>query len=156
MTEIVTLPQRVVRPRFMWLLPALFVLGSLLGSRWAGNAGQLFCVGALPGVWACFFVGSEGDASTWLLPTLVGGVPILLLLGRLLDRLQADLRLWWIAMGICTVLAGYAMLQGFDDLQAAVEHHGSFLAFCICAFQLGSYAATLLMLAAGAGRTSTR
>jgi hypothetical protein len=156
MTEIVTLPRRAVRRRFAWLLPALFVLGSLLATQWAGNAGQLFCVGALAGVWAFFLIGSDGDVATWLLPTLLGGVPILCLLGLLLDRLQTDLRLWTIALLICALLAGYALLQGYTDVQAAVDHHGSFLAFCICAFQLGSYGATLIMLAVGAGRTSRR
>ena len=48
-------------------------------------------------------------------------------------------------------------LQGLSmgmsgDFEAAIAFHGSFLAYCICALQLGSYGATLVVLMLEAGR----
>ena len=156
MTDIVTLPKRAVRLRFTWMLPGLFAIGSMLGTFWPGHAGKLFCLGALAGVWVCYLVDSAGDVGAWLVPVLVGGVPILVLLGRLLDRLQADMRLW---VAVCIVLAGaagYVLLQDFAELDRAVEHHGSFLSLVVCALQLGSYGATLVLLALGASQVARR
>jgi len=151
MTEIVRLPSRA-RPRFLWLLPLVFVIGAVLGSIWSGQSGQLFVIGSLAGVWACSLVPSGEEAAGWLVPTLIGGVPVLLLLGRLLDRLRAELWLWTVAWLLVSGIAGYVLLQGYGDLEAAIAYHGSFLAYCICAVQLGSYGATLLVLMLEAGR----
>ncbi|MDO8349099.1 MAG: hypothetical protein Q7T30_02605, partial [Planctomycetota bacterium] len=93
-----------------------------------------------------------GDAAAWLLPTLLGGVPILLLLGRLLDRLHADVGLWVAAMVLISCLCGYVLMQGHADLEVALEYHGSFFAYVVCAVQLGSYGATLVVLGIEAGR----
>ncbi|HET7845248.1 MAG TPA: hypothetical protein VFL14_13920, partial [Xanthomonadales bacterium] len=77
MTEIVTLRQEATRPLFAVLLPLLFAACCALGVVWPGHGAQLFSIGALPGVWACFLTGSTGSALAWLLPTLLAGVPIL-------------------------------------------------------------------------------
>jgi hypothetical protein len=153
MTEIVTLPHRAVRPRFTWILPAIFAAGAAFGTLWPGRGNHLFCIGVLAGIWACYLLDAAGGVDAWLLPALLGGVPILLLLGRLLDRLEVDLRLWTAAFAIFTTGAIYLLLQGFQELGHAIDHHGSFLAFLICALQLGSYGATLALLAISAGRT---
>jgi hypothetical protein len=156
MTEIVTLQQRAPRPFFAVLLPLLFATCCALGVVWPGHGGQLFSIGALPGVWACFVTGSTGSTAAWLVPALAGGLPILWFLGRLLDRLGADPWVWAIALVAGTVLAGYLLLQHYADLEVAVDYHGSFFAFVVCAVQLGSYGATLLALAIGAGRSAGR
>jgi len=151
MTEIVRLPEPA-RARFAWFLPLVFAAGAALGSLWPGHGGQLFVIGSLAGVWACFLVSSGTDPVGWLLPTLLGGLPVVWLLGRLLDRLRADGRLFAIAMAIVAGLAGYVLLQGYGDLDRALEHHGGIAGYTICAVQLGSYGATLLLLAIEAGR----
>jgi len=151
MTEIVRLPVRT-RPRFTWLLPLLFAAGSVLGSIWAGHGGKLFFLGALAGIWACSLVDTGTDATAWLLPTLLGGIPILLLLGHLLDRLHADVSLWIAVMAVICCVAGYLLMQGHTDLEGALAYHGSFLAYAVCAVQLGSYGATLVVLGIEAGR----
>lgn len=155
MTEILTLERIARRPRFAWLLPGIFAVAAVLGSVFPGHGWQLFGLGGLAGVWACFLLGSE-EPTTWLLPTLLGGAPILWFLGRLLDRLAVDLWVWFLALAAGTLIAGYLLFQGFADLDVALEYHGTFLAFCICSVQLGSYAATLLALAVGASRSASR
>jgi len=156
MTEIVTLRRPAVRSRFTWILPAWFAVATMLGASWPGNGGRLFCIGALAGVWACLLIDNTGEPSAWLVPTLVGGIPILLFLGRLLDRLQTDVRVWGIAMFASAAIAGFLLLQGHADVERAVEYHGSFWAYAVCALQLGSYAATLIALMVGAGRVASR
>ncbi|MBL9079913.1 MAG: hypothetical protein JNL08_20635 [Planctomycetes bacterium] len=153
MTAIVLPSSRAVRPRLTWLLPAWFVVASVLGSIWPGRGGQLFCIGALAGVWACFLVDSSGDAASWLWPALLGGVPILLLLGRLLDRLRADPKVWVVLSVTAALGAGYFLLQGYAELDHALERHGSLWSFVVCALQLGSYGATIALLAFSARRT---
>jgi hypothetical protein len=153
MTAIVSLPPRAVRLRFTWLLPAWFAVASVLGTVWPGHGGQLFYIGALAGVWACFLTSGSDEAASWLVPTLVGGVPILLLLGLLLDRLRSDLRLWSGLALVVAAAAGFVLLQEFSELDRAVEYHGSLWSFGICALQLGSYGATIVLLAISAGRT---
>ena len=151
MTELVTLTRPLARPCFQWLLPLVFAIGCGLGMVWPGQSGHLFGIGALAGVWACFLVAGD-DPSAWLVPSLVGGVPVLWFLGRLLDGLRADLFLWLVAMFGCAGVAGYLLLQGHADFEEALEYHGSFLAYCVCAMQLGAYGATLLSLVLGASR----
>lgn len=151
MIEIVRLPDRS-RARFTWLLPIVFTVGALLGSVWPGQGNQLFVIGAMAGVWACFLLPSGTDAVSWLVPTLLGGLPVLFLFGWLLDRLRADPWLWGVALVVVGGLSGYTLLQGYGDLEAAIEHHGSFLSYCVCALQLGNYGATLLLLVVAAGR----
>lgn len=151
MNEIVRLPSPA-RRRFVWLLPLVFAVGAVLGSVWPGQGEQLFVIGSLAGVWACYLMPSGGEVVGSLLPTLVGGIPILLLFGRLLDRLRAELWLWGLACLLVSSVAGYVLLQGYGDFEAAIAFHGSFLAYCICALQLGSYGATLVVLMLEAGR----
>jgi hypothetical protein len=155
MTEIVSLKRATTRPRFAWLLPGFFVLAAIAGSMFPGHGWQLFGIGSLAGIWACFLFAGE-DPTTWLVPSLLGGVPILWFLGRLLDRLRTDLWVWLVALAAGTLIAGYVLMQGYADFEVAVEYHGSFLAFCICALQLGSYGATLVALVTGAGRSAQR
>lgn len=134
------------------MLPVLFAVASSLAALWPGHGGQLFCIGALPGVWACFLFGSSDDPAAWLVPTLIGGVPILFLLGWLLDRLQVDWRVWGLVWITSSALAGYFLTHGFADADRAVEHHGSVQSLVVCALQLGSYFATLVSLATSGGR----
>ncbi|MBL8729304.1 MAG: hypothetical protein JNM25_12780 [Planctomycetes bacterium] len=154
MTAIVSLPPKAVRLRFTWLLPAWFAVASALGTVWPGRSNQLFCIGALAGVWVCFLADNSGDGAASLLLTLVGGVPILLLLGLLLDRLRSDLRLWSVLVLCVAAASGYVLLQEFSELDRAIDYHGSLLAFCVCALQLGSYGATIVLLAMSAGRSA--
>lgn len=156
MTELVTAPQQAVRRRFTWILPSFFAVVTALGAVWPGHSGQLFSIGALVGIWACLLLDTSGDPATWLLPTVLGGAPVLLLLGILLDRLDADLRLWAGALCVLGAVSGFVLLQGFLDLEQALDYHGSFLAFAICALQIGSYGATLLLLVLGASRSARR
>lgn len=156
MTEIVTLPTQVAKSRFALLLPLFFAAASGLGAVWPGHSGQLFCIGALAGIWACLLIEPSGEPSSWVWPTLVGGMPILFLLGRVLDRLQSDIRVWAIAAVGVAGAAGFLLLQQFADLDRAVAHHGSFFAFCVCAVQLGGYGATLVALVVGTSRVATR
>lgn len=151
MTDIVTLPDRAVRTRFIWILPVLFAVGTTLGTVWPGHGNTLFCVGALAGIWACYLLGASGDVESWLLPALAGGVPILLLLGLLLDRIETDLRIWFAVLCLVSAATAYVMLQGFPEVGQAIEYHGSLAAFVVCAVQLGSYGATVVLLAFGAG-----
>ena len=158
MVEIVTLQRAPVRKLFAWLLPLWFVVGVLLAMQWPGRGWKLFSIGALPGVWATFLLGADVPGATgtvlgWVLPSLVVGAALTWLLGLLLDRLEADVRLWTGALLLGAAVAGYVLLQGYVDLDGAVDHHGSLFAFVICAMQLGSYGATLLLLAIGAGRS---
>ena len=69
-----------------------------------------------------------------------------------LDRLGADLWLFAIALALITVLSTYVLLQGHADFDAAIAHHGSMLAYLVCALQFGSYGATLVVLVVQAGR----
>lgn len=162
MVEIVTLQRAPTRKTFVWLSPLWFVVGVLLAVQWHGHGWQLFSIGALPGVWATFLLGAEvpgsgtsganGTVLGWVLPSLLCGAAVMWLLGTLLDRLETDARLWLGALVLGAAVAGYVLLQGYNDLDGAIDHHGSFFAFVVCALQLGSYGATLLLLAIGAGR----
>ncbi len=142
MTELLAYARSHARRRFRILLPALFAAGVLLGAIWPGHAGQMYWIGGIAGVWACFVCSAGSSAAAWLLPTLLAGAPILWFLGRLLDRLQADL----------TLAAGYFLIQGYADLEQAIEYHGSVMSFVVCALQLGSYGATFVALLVGTGQ----
>jgi len=156
MTEIVTLQRGSSRPCFAWLVPAWFLFGALLGVVWPGSEWELFAVGALPGSWAAVVFDSGAGTFGWLLPTLLAGLPLMWLLGSLLDKLGTDLRLWVLFAVGAAVVAGFLLLQSFNDLQLAIDKHGSLYPFAVCAWQLGNYAATLLLLAIGAGRGTRR
>ena len=47
------------------------------------------------------------DHAGLLLPTLVVGVPLMWFLGRLLDRLHADVRIWLLAAVVGAATAGF-------------------------------------------------
>lgn len=154
MTDIVTIERRSDSARFGVLLPGWFLVCALLATMAPGHGWQLFAVGTIPGVWAAFLFGEGNSAVGWLLPTLFVGLPLLWFLGRMLDRLHADIRLWLLAAVVGAGVAGYLMLQSYARLELAFDRHGSFLAFLFCALQLGSYGATLLLLIFSAGRRS--
>jgi hypothetical protein len=156
MTEIVTRLRPKTRSLFSWLLPAFYAVGCLLGANWPGHGGQLFALGAIVGVWASFLLVGGSDPWVWLLPTLVAGAPLMWWLGRLLDRLRVDWLVWAIFGTLVTTAAGYLLFDGHAEFEVAVRYHGSFAAFALCALQLGSYGATILSLAIGAGRGASR
>jgi hypothetical protein len=151
MTEIVTIERRADRPLFWWLLPLWFTVGALLAAQWPGFGHQLFSIGALPGVWVAFLIGTGDSTTSWLLPTVLAGAPLLAVLGVMLDRVATDVRLWLVAVLLVAAAAGYFLLGAHQDLETGLERHGGFLPFAICALQLGSYGATLLLLVVGAG-----
>lgn len=153
MTSLVSLAPPPPRPWFIWLLPAVFIGGCALGALWPGHSGQLFSIGALPGIWACFLWGAGVEPPASLLPTLLAGVPIIWFLGRLLDRLRADFRVWLAVVVVAAVVSGYLLLQSHEDLETAIDHHGSLWAYVVCALQLGAFAATLVAMAFSGGRS---
>ncbi|MCK5943109.1 MAG: hypothetical protein KAI24_14110 [Planctomycetes bacterium] len=156
MTEIVTIERRADRSVFWWLLPLWFAIGAVLAVQWPGHGFQLFSIGALPGVWAAFLLGTGESAFSWLLPTLLAGGPLLLLLGRMLDGVGTDLLPWLLAVLVVAAVAGYFLLGAHADLETAFERHGGLLPYAVCSLQLGSYGATLLLLIIGAGRGRRR
>jgi hypothetical protein len=139
----------------VFVLPVVFAAASVVAFLFPGHGAQLFAIGGLAGVWACFLFAGN-DPATWLLPTLIGGLPILWFLGQLLDRLRIDLWVWICAWALFSTVAGYLLLQQHADLEVAIDYHGSLLAYLACAVQLGSYGATLASLAIGAGRSASR
>jgi hypothetical protein len=153
MTSLVSLAPPPRRAWFAWFLPLVFAAGCALGALWPGHRGQLFSVGALPGIWASFLVGEGAEPPSSLLPTLLAGLPILWFLGRLLDRLGADFRIWLALAAIFAAGAGYWLLQGHGDLELAIDHHGSLQAYVVCALQLGAFAASVLTMALSGGRS---
>jgi len=154
MTDIVTIDRRSDTARFGYLVPVWFLTGTLLAATAPGHGWQMFAIGAIPGVWAAFLLGASESLVGWLAPTLIVGLPLTWFLGRMLDRLHADLRLWVIAALLVAGASGYLMLQSYAHLDLAFERHGSFLSFLFCSLQLGSYGATLLLLIFSAGRRS--
>lgn len=154
MANIVTIQRRAETAHCARLLPIWFLAFTLLAATAPGHGWQLFAIGAIPGVWAAFLFGAGEGLLGWLAPTLIVGVPMMWFLGRLLDRLYADVRLWLIAAVLTSAAAGFLMLQSYTHLDSAFERHGSFWAFLFCSLQLGSYGATLLLLVLPAGRRS--
>lgn len=154
MTDIVTIQRRAETAHFARLLPIWFFACTLLSASAPGHGWQLFAIGAIPGVWAAFLFDTSESLMGWLLPTLIVGLPMMWFLGRLLDRLHADVRLWLIAAVVGAATAGFLMLQSYTHLDSAFERHGSFWAFLFCSLHLGSYGATLLLLVFSAGRRS--
>jgi len=156
MTEIVTIERRADRRVFWWLLPLWFTVLALLAVQWPGHGYQLFSIGALPGVWVAFLIGTGESAMSWLLPTVLAGAPLLALFGSMLDRVGTDVRLWAIAVLLVAAVAGYFLLGAHEDLETALERHGGMLPFVLCSLQLGAYGATLLLLIGGAGSGGRR
>lgn len=141
-------PQRL----FVWLVPACWIAGCLVGFRHPGDEYALFALGSLAGLWVMLVVGDTGSTATVLAPMLLAGVATMALFGVLLDRLRASWRVWLVALLAVAGAALWLLLHGHADLDAARQKHGSLLAFGICALQLGGYGATLLTLCLAAVR----
>jgi hypothetical protein len=140
------------RWRFVWLLPLLWTAGCALGFAHPGDEYGLFLLDALPGLWAVALVGDDGDVAGLLLPVLACGAAVAFGIGLLLDRVQASLARWLALAAVGAVIAAVLLLRPFPDLQQATEKNGSLTAYGVCAWQLGSYAASALVLCAAAVR----
>ncbi|MFK7741212.1 MAG: hypothetical protein AB8H80_12910 [Planctomycetota bacterium] len=146
MPDLVVIERRSDSRRFVWLLPVWFLVATLLATQWPGNGWQLFSIGAMPGVWLAILLGAGESALSWLLPTLFAGLPLMWFLGRMLDRLGAEIPGWLVTLIAMSGVAGFLLLQSYPEVDDAFARHGGVMPFAVCALQLGSYAATLVML----------
>lgn len=137
--------------RHVWCLPAAFGVLCALGALWPGEGWQSFSIGSIAGLWVGLVLGDL--ISHPFVPTLVGGLATMALFGWMLDGLRVPLLVWGLVTPAAACAAGYVLLQGFPDLDAALVARGSWPGAGVCALQLGSYVAVVVALAFGAGRS---
>ncbi|MBK8097757.1 MAG: hypothetical protein IPK26_11660 [Planctomycetes bacterium] len=137
--------------RHVWCLPAAFGVLCALSAAWPGEGWQSFSIGSIAGLWVGLVLGDLVSHPFW--PTLLGGMATMAVFGLMLDGLRVPIVVWVLVSPVAACGAGYVLLQGFPDLDAALVARGSWLGAGICALQLGSYVAVMVALAFGAGRS---
>jgi hypothetical protein len=132
---------------FIWLVPLMWAVGSLLQRRAAGDENAFYVASSLPGIWLGI-LGSMGarSVSKEMLAILVvlAGAPIMAMLGWAMDYLQVRKRVWAVVyiVGAIGILA--LTLSGYDSIQHAINKNGSLQAYVLLALNLGLFLSVLV------------
>ena len=139
------------RHLFLILLPAIWIPSSLISFEHPGDEYGIYFMSHIVGSWAAM-INDDGDIHDLHIRAsvvLAGGV-VLAGLGVLLDLLRVRVAIWvalWLSIGGALL---YAMMSGFDTIDAALQKNGSWTAYVVGASSLGLTFATLLCLFGGA------
>ncbi len=131
---------------FVWLLPLLWMVTSVLSFQWPGDEYGLWSFGSLAGLWIVYLIGNIGNTARIAIFVIIAGSVSMVPLGLLLDMLRVRRRLWLLlyllfAAGICVTA-----LASFPSLSKAISKNGSITAYVLFSLNMGMYAAIIVMV----------
>ena len=83
---------------FVWLLPLLWMVTSVLSFQWPGDEYGLWSFGSLAGLWIVYLIGNIGNTARIAIFVIIAGSVSMVPLGLLLDMLRVRRRLWLFAI----------------------------------------------------------
>lgn len=145
---------------FIWVLPLLWAVGSLMQSGAAGDENGFYVLSSLPAAWIARFVFAGRErVPEETLPVLVvlAGLPIMAAIGWVMDHLHVRRRLWAIVylVGAASILT--LALAGYGRIERAISKNGSLRAYVLLASSLGLFLSVFLAtLLSGVARCVVR
>ena len=132
---------------FIWLLPLIWAVGSLMQRGAAGDENGFYVVSSLPGIWlGIVSTLSARSVSKEMLAILVvlAGAPIMALPGWVMDYLKVRKRIWIIVyiVGAAGILG--LILSSYDSIQHAINKNGSLKAYVLLALNLSLFLSVFL------------
>ncbi|HTH49907.1 MAG TPA: hypothetical protein VMB21_20505, partial [Candidatus Limnocylindria bacterium] len=112
-----------------------------------GDEYTVWVFGSMPGMWAIFFHGNQGDIHGFLLPVLAAGVVTMSLLGLMLDAFRVSRRwffLAWPALAVGLFLAVLAL--GDRPLQRASTPTEGLILYGLGALNVGLWLTIIITL----------
>lgn len=128
---------------YLWLLPPLWGIFTVISFFYSGDEHALFAYGSLAGTWICFLY-EFNTLEQALIPVLATGAVILALIGLLLDWLRVKKRLWLFVFVLIAVLLFLFQFSMYGSIERIRGKHGSVLGLVIVACNWGIYGAMML------------
>jgi len=137
---------------YVWLLPALWCPGALVGYYHPGDEYGLWAVSTLAGTWALMALSAAGigigDIHNPLLPGTVLAVGGLVLagLGYVMDRRRVNRWMWGLLyLGLAVALLMWAV-GSYPSIERALRKNGSWTAYIVASSNAGLTLSTVLSL----------
>jgi len=130
---------------FVWLLPLIWTICSLLSFRFPGDEYALYVISSIAGVWITFVVQLANINSPFFLfvVTTVGAL-VMAVVGFLLAKLRIKLSLWLICFVISAVVICIVTINSYPSFDRAIRKNGSLFAYIFSSINLGLYCAVVL------------
>ncbi len=127
---------------YLWLLPLLWSIFTVISFFYSGDEHALFAYGSLAGTWICFLY-EFNTLEQALIPVLAIGAVILALIGFLLDWLRVKKRLWLFVFVLIAVLLFLCQFSMYGSIERIRGKHGYVLGLVIVACNWGIYGAIM-------------
>ncbi len=142
---------------YVWCVPLVFAVVSLLSFQWPGDEYALWVASSIVGVW-WGFIFQVGDIQQWHIPWLTAAVGMVVLapLGWALDRLRLDRRLWLGLLVVGTIGMFLWSILSYESIDRAIRKNGSLQAYLLASINMGLYLSIIMGLLIGLAQAGLR
>jgi hypothetical protein len=131
---------------YVWLLPSLWSICSLLSFRFPGDEYGIYAVSSMAGTWAVFLFNIQGDIHKFAFRGTIttAGIIVMLIVGFILDKLRVKLKLWLVLYITLAALILVMTISSYPSIEKALSKNGSWWAYMFGSLNLGLYASVIL------------
>ena len=133
---------------FVWLLPLVWVVCSLLSFIFPGDEYALYGISSFVGVWIVLVVDLPGDIHSPVFPLAIAvtGSVIMACFGLILTKLRVNIKLWLVLYTISAIAILVLTISSFPSLDRAIRKNGSLFAYIFYSMNMAMYTAVFLSI----------
>jgi hypothetical protein len=131
---------------YVWLLPLLWSICSLLSFEFPGDEYGIYAVSSMAGTWAVFLFNIQGDIHKFAFRGTITttGIIVMLIMGFILAKLRVKMKLWFVLYLTLAAVILAITINSYPSLEKALSKNGSWWAYIFGSLNLGLYASVIL------------
>jgi len=136
-------------PFYLWLIPLVWAIGTTAQHRFPGDENALYILSAIPGFWvAPIFMLAHISKEAIPLGVVLAGLPVVVLVGWMLERLGVPKLLWVFLFVSLSVAICHLTVTSYPSIERAIGANGSLWAYRLLGVNLGLYLSVPLSIVA--------
>lgn len=131
---------------YVWLLPLLWSICSLLSFQFPGDEYAIYAVSSMAGTWAVFLLNIQGDIHDFAFRGTITttGIIVMLIASFILAKLRVKIKLWLVLYITLAALILVMTINSYPSIEKALSKNGSWWAYIFGSLNLGLYASVIL------------
>lgn len=123
---------------YVWLLPAVWAVGTTTQHQYPGDEYGFYALSALPAFWCAPFIFLAHASMQTIVPWVVfAGAPVMALAGWMLDCLRVSRPLWAILFLVSDLTVCLLAVGSYPSVERAIAANGSLWAYGLLGANVG-------------------